>query len=366
MDLAIHKKPSFRMAHIGDIAGQIPIYAVTLILFVICTAIMSRHDVYFGPVLMKANADLYLKSLLLMVLVDSVWALVRQRPARPTAFLMQRYSNAQMGMRLAARMPLLIVIICFMPIFSRMKSMIPLLNPYSWDATFVAWDRAIFGTDAWLVLQPYLGFPIITSALSMLYHVWMLLIYPGTLFILFYSAGDKIRHRYILSFILIWTVIGVAMATYFSSVGPCFLEPIMGDGRFSAQMAYLNSANETYPVLVLHVQGLLLEWYSNTNFGLGSGITAMPSMHVSMAFLYFLAIRHVSRRAGWFFFAFFVVIWIGSVHLAYHYAVDGLIAVIATFALWKASKWILAGWEALLQKIYASKGAVARMTPANS
>ena len=60
-------------------------------------------------------------------------------------------------------------------------------------------------------------------------------------------------------------------------------------------------------------------------------------MHVAMAFLFWLGIRKVSRVAGWFFFAFLIAIWIGSVHLAYHYAVDGLVSVIATAIIWKAS-----------------------------
>ena len=55
--------------------------------------------------------------------------------------------------------------------------------------------------------------------------------------------------------------------------------------------------------------------------------------------------RRVSRTAGWWFFAFFVVIWIGSVHLAYHYAVDGLVSVIATTALWSASGALLRAWD---------------------
>ena len=335
--------PHHRALHLADLFAQVPIYVLASGLFVLCMAIMLGQGITFSPALVIGSATLYLKSIFLVVLVDSTWALIRHRPEKPTAYLLHRYTNP--ALRLMARLPLFFVIIAFMPIFSRMKSMIPLFNPYSWDATFIAWDRAIFGTDAWIVLQPLLGYPIITSALSMLYHAWMLLIYPGTLFLLFYSASDSIRHRYFLCFVLIWTVLGIAMATSLASVGPCFLEPILGDPHFAAQMAYLNAANEIYPVLVLHVQGLLLDWYNNMDYGLGCGITAMPSMHVSMAFLFYLAIRHVSRWAGWFFFVFFLITWAASVHLAYHYAVDGLVSVVATWILWVASKYILDIWE---------------------
>jgi hypothetical protein len=121
--------------------------------------------------------------------------------------------------------------------------------------------------------------------------------------------------------------------------------PIFGDTTFDAHMVYLRAANEQFPVLTLHVQDLLLQWYHQGERGLGSGITAMPSMHVAMAQLTWLGMRRVSRAAGWWFFAFFVVIWIGSVHLAYHYAVDGLVSVIATTAIWWASGALLRAWD---------------------
>ena len=136
------------------------------------------------------------------------------------------------------------------------------------------------------------------------------------------------------------------MATIFASVGPCFLEPIKGDPHFAAQMAYLESANEQVPILTLHVQDLLLEWYRAGDRGLGSGITAMPSMHVAMAMLFWLAVRRVSPVAGKLFGAFFVTIWIASVHLGYHYAVDGLVSVIATYAIWRFASWAIDRWDA--------------------
>ena len=132
---------------------------------------------------------------------------------------------------------------------------------------------------------------------------------------------------------------GVGLATAFASVGPCFVEPIIGRDDFVPLMQYLRHADQSNPVLVLHVQDMLLAKYENRNNGLGSGISAMPSMHVSMAMLYFLTFRHVSKLAGWLSGAFLVLILIGSVHLAYHYAVDGYAAIIVTAIIWKISGW---------------------------
>src|SRR3546814_3912411 len=74
-------------------------------------------------------------------------------------------------------------------------------------------------------------------------------------------------------------LVGGGLATLFASVGPCFVGPMLGDNRFDAQMAYLNAANEQVPIMVLPVQQMLLDWFHTDANGLGSGITAMPSMH---------------------------------------------------------------------------------------
>jgi hypothetical protein len=215
-----------------------------------------------------------------------------------------------------------------------MKTAIPLFNSSNWDAVWIGADKAIHGADAWRLLQPVLGFPIVTSALSFAYHAWMLLIYVGGVYFCFIVKNRELRARYFIGFFAIWTVLGVALATGFASVGPCFVGPLLGDHRFDEQMAYLASANEKFPVLVLPVQQMLLAWHAAGTNGLGGGITAMPSMHVAMALLFALSMARVSKRAGLYAWLFFLVILVASVHLAYHYAVDGYVAILVTLVLW--------------------------------
>ncbi|QGN55129.1 phosphatase PAP2 family protein [Novosphingobium sp. Gsoil 351] len=340
--------------------NDVPIYAVTSLLLALCMTIFAAYGVSVHLDLFAANAGLYVVAGVPMAIFDAVWLLFRNRPEEPIRFIVETYRRRACDPALLARVPLLGVAIAFMPFFSKIKSMIPLFNDFKWDATFIAFDRALFfGKDAWQVLHPVFGSPVVTAAAAGLYHAWMMLIYMGTLFFVFHPSATKVVRRYVLSFVLIWVLIGGVLATALASVGPCFVGPILGDDTFNAQMAYLRAANEQIPVLTLPVQDLLLQWYQEGSRGLGRGITAMPSMHVSMSFLFWLAIRKVSLFAGRGFFLFFNLIWLSSVHLGYHYFADGLVGVIATAIIWHGSETLLQGWDRLRYRGRTSETALA-------
>ncbi|MEP2736863.1 MAG: phosphatase PAP2 family protein [Erythrobacter sp.] len=332
-------------------AAEAPIYFASLVPVAFCIALLSTKGIYPEAMPVWVNARLFFISVVAMLCIDATVKIVQDRPVSPIAYLRTRYTSPEVIMALVGAIPLFIMSIAIIPFFSKMKAAIPLFNPYSWDQTFIAWDQAIFfGYDAWEVLQPLLGFPIITAFLAVLYHLWMLLLYPGCLFFLLANIDETVRRKFFLSYALSWFVVGGLMATALSSVGPVFLGPIMGDGRFDDQMLYLNGANEQITVLTISVQEMLLEWHFEKANGIGSGITAMPSMHCAIAFLFWLAMRQVSKPAGIFFGAFFAITWVSSVHLAYHYAVDGLVSLIAVAIIWKLSGAVITGWDALLAR----------------
>lgn len=345
--------------------GEAPIYGATVILFALCVALLTAKgvDLDAGPVLV--NARLYLMAIVAWAAVDAGAHLLRHRPAEPIAALRARYAGPAAARRWLAGLPLLALCVLLMPFFSKMKAAIPLFADYTWDATFAGWDRAIFlGRDAWEVMQPVLGYPVVTAALALLYQLWFLLLYLGCLYFAFAGVEPDVRRRFFLTYVLSWTLIGGAAATLLASVGPCFVGPLLGDPAFDAQMAYLRAADEQVPVMTLKVQQMLLDWHHARADGLGSGITAMPSMHVAIAFLFWLAVRRVSRRAGRWMFAFFVAIWIGSVHLAYHYAVDGLVSVVLVALLWRASDAVLARWDATTARFAAQPALRTNTVPA--
>lgn len=284
------------------------------------------------------NLQLYLAGLLAVSVVALVVALARHRPESPIRFLAAAFVSSGLAARFARGLPMLAALVIFLPIFSKMKSAIPLFNDYGWDDTWIALDQTLHGgTDPWLILQPLVGYPLVTSALSICYHLWLLLLYVGAIYFCFFERDRTLRARFFIAYFACWSLLGVVLACALASVGPCFVGVLLGNPLFDAQMAYLHSANQFYPVWVLDVQKGLATGYLESKDGLGSGISAMPSMHVAIATLIFLATRKISHAAGWFFGIFLIVIMIGSVHLAYHYALDGYASLVAAWLIWVAA-----------------------------
>lgn len=125
------------------------------------------------------------------------------------------------------------------------------------------------------------------------------------------------------------------------------MELITGDEQFvplmktlEAQSQYLTNVDAGQLWALPTQQYLWDEYIANAN-GIGSGISAMPSLHVSIAVLMALSIYRLNKTIGYFAYAFAVIIQIGSVHLAWHYAIDGYLATLLTVMLWKIVGWTL-------------------------
>jgi hypothetical protein len=118
-----------------------------------------------------------------------------------------------------------------------------------------------------------------------------------------------------------------------ASAGPCYYEVFFGDPAFRPLMDRLVAIGNLH---ALPIQDYLLA--SRGVESIGSGISAMPSVHVAMTTLLVLMVR---KRFGWRWptwlaAAYHLAILVGSVHLAWHYAVDGLVSMALVPILWFA------------------------------
>lgn len=225
----------------------------------------------------------------------------------------------------------------FMAAFLYDKMLIPEIEPFRWDATFSGWDKMLFaGHQPWRLLHPFLALPPVTIFLDAMYSLWVLLVF------LFWSGlliSDRVpravRHRYWLATILAWLVVGFVLALAFSSAGPCFFTDIVTDrpSPYAELNAYLADVAHSYPLTSSLTKDYLWSIYSGALDEPG-GISAMPSMHNTQAVLFAAVSYSIDRRLGHLFAAYALVIFIASIHLAWHYAVDGLAGATCALVIW--------------------------------
>ena len=240
------------------------------------------------------------------------------------------------------------IVVALLPLFfsvsTSFKSLIPVLHPFAWDETFAAWDRWHHGgVDPWKLLQPLLGHPWATSAVGFFYHLWFFVV-AGILFWQTFSTRDRrLRMQFLLTFVLSWSLLGSLLAVLLSSGGPVYYGRLTGlSDPFAPLMDYLAAADEVAPVWALKVQDMLWESYTAGEVSFATGISAMPSMHVSATVLLALLGWRVHRSLGIALTAFAILIMIGSVHLGWHYAIDGYLAALLTWLMWRCAGWWVA------------------------
>lgn len=227
----------------------------------------------------------------------------------------------------------------FMTAFGSYKRMIPDLNPFAWDATFARWDRALHGgIDPWQLLHPLVGHPAITWLISGCYQLWLFVVLFTLVWQCWTRRDDVLRMQFLLAFVGSWIVLGTVVATALSAAGPCYFGRLAGSlGAGDPYIGLMDSLREVaavHRIPALEVQEALWTSHASRSAQLGHGISSMPSMHVASSVRMALLGMRVGRAAGIVYSAFALVILVGSVHLGWHYAVDGYISAVVVLVIW--------------------------------
>ncbi|MGF1610111.1 MAG: phosphatase PAP2 family protein [Kiloniellales bacterium] len=301
--------------------------------------------------LSRMSLTLYFDRLLVryalcMVIVGLGYLLHLVVVVRPKALLLTLGNDLRrllMPERLLAAGLVLSVLPIFISTFTSIKVLIPMVRPFDWDAAFMAWDLWLHGgRHPWEILQPLLGRPMVSQALNMIYHLWFFVLYGIVCWQALSRSNPLLRMQFFLSMLLAWALLGSLAATVFSSAGPCYFSQVTGlPDPFAPLMAYLQAANESHRIWALDVQDALWQGYQDGVIGPGLGISAMPSMHVGAVILSLLLGWRTHRVLGWALALFASLTFLGSVHLGWHYAIDGYAAVLGTLGIWYAVGWLL-------------------------
>ncbi|HYX45276.1 MAG TPA: phosphatase PAP2 family protein, partial [Sphingomicrobium sp.] len=266
-------------------------------------------------------------------------------------FLKSRFGSPAL---VAGTVTPMLIMPLLMGAFGALKQFMPLVAPFSADKWLPQIGRTIFRIPAWRFTHALFGDPFSTMVIDRLYTAWVPFLFV-IVFMVSVFAPRTIRARFFLSFAAAWVLLGLVAAYLFSSAGPCYAAyvgaPTAND--YAPLMQRLHAIDAAgYHLGALEWQSQLWDAYSHHRYGFALGISAFPSMHNAISFLYVLAAwkaRPWLRILAW---TFASIILIGSVHLGWHYIADGLVAWPAMAVIWWGSGLYLrkCGYDAAVEE----------------
>jgi hypothetical protein len=269
-----------------------------------------------------------------VVLLSSATYAAARNAGGPLQGIRQWYSDWAARHRTSAIISC-VALPALMSIFLLGKNLIPFIHPFSWDVPLAELDRLLHGGHPWELLQPVLGHPRITQAISRIYLLWFVLLFGA--WGVWALTSHPERMRFLISYVLCWILLGNLAAAVFSSAGPVFYAEVTGDSEtFGNLMRYLHTVDSQSPLPSMEIRDRLWRAYLGSTGDMASGISAMPSLHVAIVTLCAISGWYVNRLVGGLMTLFAIVIFIGSIHLGWHYAIDGYASALATAAIWIA------------------------------
>lgn len=250
----------------------------------------------------------------LFVLAGMLLWRLRVRPENPIEYLRQQDWSQMLAF--AAAMTL---VWGQFTALTWMKAMIPHVTTMWADPMLASFEATLLSDNAYRFL-PTPG-PVIDYA----YALW----FP-VLTVSFAIAFFRLRERRdatFLAFFLTVGLLGVFGQYVLPSGGPIYFERLGFGKRF---------AGMEIPELAARTSDYLWIAYNNGSIGFASGISAFPSIHVATSAWIAIALRH------WLAYAFLAMIFIGSIMLGWHYAIDGVAGVLGALACFGLANLIVA------------------------
>lgn len=231
---------------------------------------------------------------------------------------------------------LLVVLPLSLAMFSAAKRTIPIIHPFAWDATIERVGLQMQGGyDMWRLLQPLVGYPVITVILDAFYHLGWSVIALGTLALVIVSPRSTLRRRYVTASVLLLFVGGTVVALGLSSAGPPYYDHVVkGPDPYASLFAYLGTVGKATPLLSSGGRDVLWNAYRHKVDAFGLGISAMPSMHVATTTLVACLAFAVGPWLGLVATICTIVMAVASVSLGWHYALDGYVGAFLAIAAW--------------------------------
>ncbi len=260
-------------------------------------------------------APLILSLLALYVAWQAIVSLKARSPLRQ---LKSRLAKA-LTPELVSRFLLFANVAIFYGIFTSFKRMLADLRAFSFDMQLAQLDYVLHGSDPWLLLP---ASDLVTRTIQFFYlQGWLICLVLFSFYMIVFQPR-VLMHRFLVTFYLIWILLGNVLAGIFMSAGPVYFKAVTSRERFEPLYDRLEPTFGMMSSSVT-IQDRLWEDYMLDLGLLGSGISAFPSLHIAMATLWAVTAWSISKALFVASLVVLVLVQFGSVYLGWHYAVDG-------------------------------------------
>ena len=246
--------------------------------------------------------------------------------------------------RAAALLTVLLPLAFVLAGFTATKVYVGHLRPFDLDQPIIDWTRSLTGGELpWQYLMGWFGHPWTIKALDGVYYFWFPLLAATFILQLLSLHRPHLRLQFITTLAMNWGLLGTFGALALSSAGPAFLPELWGTPTpFDGLLQHLHAINgPDHSLMALSVQNGLWSIFSLNGHIAGAGISAMPSIHVAMATTLALLGWRLGRIWGIAYTLFALAIFIGSIMLAFHYALDGVAGALAAILIWSVAGWMI-------------------------
>ena len=201
------------------------------------------------------------------------------------------------------------------------KVMLPIASSFWADPFLANIDHAIFRDEPWRIAYAKFGWA--ASFIDTAYVSWAP-VKLAALSLLVSLPESPVKSRALLAYFLLMAMVATGQYVL-PSAGPILYAQMGFGDRFAAlPLKPWVEAAKTY----------LWQAYLEGGGRIGTGISAMPSLHVAIALWIALVVWAYRPRLFLLAFFYFVLILVGSVLLGWHYAVDGFAAIAISLLAW--------------------------------
>lgn len=265
-----------------------------------------------------------------LVLVVGAWSLATRAPFAA----MREVGRSLRTPDGVAALLLVASLLLHMGVFTSIKTSLTDLVPFHADPALAGLDEALHGLATWRITAAFIPAGFTTVACMIYFGLWGALVVSSLLACVLLPRLRAVRSQYLWTHLLIWPLLGNAVAGALMSAGPIYYAQVTGDAaRFAGLAAFLDG---NLPPIALQEVRVLWQSHLSGEPLAGAGISAFPSMHMANATLVALLAWRLGpwlRAAGLVFCGLIMVL---SVHLGWHYAVGSYFPILATVLIWKA------------------------------